>query len=65
MGQDAIDQTYRLEGAQRLVVKPDTARIVDQRLTFVDHQGAYTLQAKDIGQSQTDRARADHDNVDV
>src|SRR6201988_319492 len=65
MGQDAIDQTNRLEGAQRLVVKPDTARVVDQRLAFVDDQGAYTLQAKDIGQGQTDRARADHDDVDV
>ncbi len=65
VGQDAIDQTDRLKGAQRLVVKPHPARIIDQRLAFIDHQGAYTLQAEDIGQGQTDRARADHDNVDV
>ena len=57
---DAVDQPDRLEGAQRLVVQPDPARIVDERIALVDHQRADTLPAKDIRQSQPDRARADH-----
>ena len=63
--QNAVDQADRLERAQRLVVEPDAAGIVDQRVAFFDHQSADTLQAKDIGQGQTDRPRADDDNVDV
>ena len=65
MRQDAIDQTDRLESTQRLVVKPHPAGVIDQRVAFLDYQGAYVLQAKDIGQCQANRARADHDNVDI
>ncbi len=63
--QNMVDQADRLEGAQRLVIEPDPAGIVDQRVALFDHQSADTLQAKDIGQCQTDRSRADDDNVDV
>jgi len=63
--QDPVDQPDRLEGAQRLVVQPDPARIVDERVAFVDHQRPDTLPAKDIGQGQPDRARADHQDVDI
>ena len=63
--QNVFDQPDRLKRAQRLVVQPDTAGIVDQRIALFDHQSADALQAKDIGQGQTDRPRADNDNVDI
>ena len=63
--QNVVDQADRLERAQRLVVQPDAAGIVDQRVAFFDHQSADALQAKDIGQGQTNRSRADNDNVDI
>ncbi len=46
--QDAVDQTDRLEGAQRLVVQSDPTRVVDQRGALLDHQRANALLAKDI-----------------
>ena len=58
--QDAVDQTDRLEGAQRLVVESDPTRVVDQRGAILDYQRANTLLTKDIRQSQPDRARADN-----
>ena len=57
--QDPVDQTDRLEGAQRLVVQSDPARVVDERVPLLDHQRANTLQAKDVGYGQSDRAGAD------
>ena len=54
--QDLFDQADRLEGAQRLVVESDAARIVDEAVPLVDHEGANTLQAKDVGQRQPDGA---------
>ncbi len=63
--QDAVDQADRLEGAQRLVVQPDPARVVDKRVPFLDHQRADALQAKDVGQGQPDRSGADHQDVDI
>jgi hypothetical protein len=62
---DVLDQADRLEGAQRLVVEPDAARVVDQGVAFFNHQRADALQAKDIGQSQADWACADDDHVDI
>ena len=57
--QDTVDQAYRLEGAQRLVVQSHPTRVVDECVSFLDHQCADTLQAKDIGQRQSDRAGTD------
>ena len=54
MGQDLFNQADRLKCAQRLVVESDTARIVDEAVPLFDHEGANTLQAKDVGQRQAD-----------
>ena len=44
-------------GAQRLVVQADAARVVDESCPLVDHQRANALQAKDVRQGESDRAR--------
>ena len=53
----------RLERPQRFVVKADPARVVDEAVSFVDHQRANTLQPKDIGQREPDGAGPDDDDV--
>ena len=61
--QDGVDQSDRLERAQRFVVESDTARIVDQGVALLDDQGLNTLQTKHIGQGQADRSGTDDQDV--
>ena len=61
--QNAVDETDRLEGANRLVVEPDAARVIDQRGPLVDHQRVNALQAKDVRQGESDWAGPDDDDV--
>ena len=63
MRQDAVDQPDGLEGAQRLVVEPDTTGIVDEGVALIDDHGPDTLQSKDVGQGQAGRPGPDDDDV--
>ena len=56
MRQHLLHQPDRLKCPQRLVVQPDAARIVDEAVPLVDHQRPNTLQPKDVGQGEPDRA---------
>ena len=61
--QDLVDQSDRLERAQRLIVQADAAGVVDEAVPLVDHQSANALQAKDVGQGEPHRACPDDDDV--
>jgi hypothetical protein len=63
--QDAVDQTDRLKCANRLVVEPDAARVVDKGVALLDHQRANALQAKDVRERQPDGAGPDDDDIDL
>ena len=61
-GRTLVDQADRLERAQRLVVEPDTTRVVDKAWPLIDDEGANTLQTKDVRQRQTDGTGTDDDD---
>ena len=65
MRQDLVNQADPLERAQGLVVQADPAGVVDEAVSLVGHQRADTLQAKDVGQGETHRARPDDDDIHV
>src|SRR5690606_3566253 len=58
-----VHQADGLDGAERLVVEPDAARIVDEPVHGLQHGDRPAVAAENVRQHQTGGSRADDDDL--
>ena len=63
--EDLVDETDRLEHAQRFVVHADAARVVDQVLAALDERHANAVQAEHVRERQPTGPGADDRDIEV